>query len=382
MIGNYDYPDIVMKKNHFIFIGVVLAIVLALFVVVRDSASQRSTIKNPTMLLQVATTTPMVPQFELPSLRWEQVPSSTISWEARDSHALTVFNDALWIMGGLNGNGLVTHDEHGKNVAYWDTPHFNDVWTSADGYEWKLITDNAPWGNRRSLQAVEFKGRLWLMGGWGPEVGHRSDVWVSDDGAQWERATAKAEWPAREGHSLLVWNDRIWLIGGVRYDTRETFNDAWYSDDGVHWTEAVRNASWISRWDHSVAVFNNKLYLTAGMDLNGATFDDVWVSDDGETWTLVTDTPPWRERQGHVLVSYHDALWTLGRFNDSDSGSGPNDVWFTKDGVNWEKTDSDPLWLGREDHGAVVWRDKMWVVGGMDSNWQWNNDVWYTTFGK
>jgi hypothetical protein len=321
---------------------------------------------------------PPAPAFEPhTSLAWEQV-SSTIPWEARDSHAFAAFADALWLMGGLDGNGLVTKDATGEYVRYWEAPHFSDVWKSTTGYDWELITAHAPWGERRSIQAVEFKGRLWLMGGWGPKVGYRNDVWVTTDGYHWELATPNASWPAREGHSLLVWRDRLWLIGGVQYDTRKTFNDVWSSTDGYTWELITDNSGWVPRWDHGAAVFKDRVYLTAGMDLTGNTFRDVWSSTDGHRWELVTDNPPWRERQGHVLLEYRGALWSLGRLNDLESRGGPNDVWFTEDGVNWVKTDTDPLWRGREDHGAAVWRDAMWVTGGMDANWSWSNEVWRT----
>ncbi|MBI2622982.1 MAG: hypothetical protein HYW65_00185 [Candidatus Liptonbacteria bacterium] len=325
---------------------------------------------------------PLSPAPALASLRWDRMPSSTVPWEARDSHAFAVFKNALWLMGGLDGNGLVARGQYGEHVRYWEAPHFDDVWTSTNGYDWKRITNNAPWGERRSMQAVEFRGKLWLMGGWGPELGYRSDVWATEDGKRWQRVTAKAAWPAREGHSLLVWRDKLWLIGGVQYDARKTFNDVWNSTDGFTWELVTDNPPWRSRWDHAAASFNDRLYLTAGMDLAGNTFRDVWVSDDGATWELVTDNPPWRERQGHVLLEYRGALWTLGRLNDPDSGGGPNDVWFTKDGVTWEETDVDPPWRGREDHGAVVWRDAMWITGGMDSKWEWSNEVWRSSFAQ
>jgi len=56
-----------------------------------------------------------------------------------------------------------------------------------------------------------------------------------------------------------------------------------------------------------------------------------------------------------------------------------NDVWYTADGVNWKKTDMDPLWLGREDHQALVFKDRIWVYTGMDKDWVWTNDVWYSS---
>jgi hypothetical protein len=86
-------------------------------------------------------------------------------------------------------------------------------------------------------------------------------------------------------------------------------------------------------------------------------------------------TPPWKERQGHSLISYQNHLWIIGRLNDSEYG-GVNDVWFSKDGTHWEKTKNDPEWSGREDFFSVVFKNKIWVFGGMDANWKWKNDVW------
>jgi D-alanyl-D-alanine carboxypeptidase len=68
-------------------------------------------------------------------------------------------------------------------------------------------------------------------------------------------------------------------------------------------------------------------------------------------------------------------MYTLGRLND-DTTTGQNDIWYTRDGSTWQKTNEDPPWLGREDHGALVYKDRLWVLSGMDVNWHWNNDVW------
>ena len=51
--------------------------------------------------------------------------------------------------------------------------------------------------------------------------------------------------------------------------------------------------------------------------------------------------------------------------------NGPNDVWYSSDGVTWQKTDQDPAWTGREDVGVVVFKDKIWMIAGMDKNWKW-----------
>jgi hypothetical protein len=68
-------------------------------------------------------------------------------------------------------------------------------------------------------------------------------------------------------------------------------------------------------------------------------------------------------------------LWIIGRLNDYEN-KGKNDIWFSKDGLEWQKTKDDPQWLGREDFFSVVFKDKIWIFGGMDKNWHWRNDVW------
>lgn len=308
---------------------------------------------------------------------WQEVSLPAV-WSPRDSHTLVEYDNKLWLMGGLNGNSFVIDE---GIVEYWKAPHFNDVWSSDDGVNWDLITEDAPWGKRRSTTAIAFLDRIWLMGGWGPKIGLRNDIWYSQDGLNWTQAAAHAAWPAREGHQLVVFKNKLWLMGGVNYDKQEVKNDVWYSDDGVNWSQAVKVAPWSGRWDHAVTVFQDKLWLIGGMDLNDGVFSDVWTSEDGINWNLVTDKPLWQSRQGHEILAFQDKLWLVGRFNDKENG-GENDIWFSKDGLQWKRTNSNPAWLGREDSAATVFNGQIWLLGGMDKNWTWRNDIWHTVNEK
>lgn len=317
------------------------------------------------------------PVFDPASLNWEQLPS-TIPWETRDSNAVVVYKDKLWLMGGLDANGHVISP---GNVDYGNATHFSDVWNSEDGAVWQLVAKTSPWKNRRSIQVVDFKGKMWLMGGWGPETGYKNDVWSSEDGINWKLETASANWPAREGHQLVVFHDEIWLIGGVRYDKHQLFNDVWHSQDGINWTEIKNNILWSPRWDHSAGVFNNKLWVVGGMVFNSdKLLNDVWYSDDGANWSLANGNPPFATRQGNAIIDYQNKLWVVGRLNIPLYGGGSNDVWYSDDGENWKKTNNDPAWTGREDVSIIVFKNKIWVLGGMDKNWQWKNDVWFSNF--
>jgi hypothetical protein len=312
----------------------------------------------------------ITPTFHPTNLLWEEITSSA-PWAPRDSGETFVFQNKIWLIGGLNGNN---HVKENHLVEYWNTPHFNDTWNTEDGIHWQKINARNPWGPRRSMTVAFFNNKLWMLGGWNPQNGYVNDIWTSSDGINWKREVEHAEWPAREGHTLEVFQNKLWLIGGVNYNEKQTKNDVWYSEDGLHWTE-VKNIPWKPRWDHATEVFNNKIFLTGGMNLAGETFNDVWVSSDGLTWTLLTDNPAWQSRQGHALIAYKDYLWLIGRLNDEEAG-GINDVWFSKDGLTWVKTEKDPEWTGREDFFSTIFNNRIWIFGGMDANWQWRNDVW------
>lgn len=358
-----------------------------------DALIEANAEKNITM----APDLPPSPVFNPSSLDWKEVVVSA-PWEKRDSHAFVVYKNKLWVMGGVDANGHVIHKSKGKgdaptNVNYGDSPHLSDVWSSTDGKNWQLVLNKAPWGDRRSAQLVEFNGKMWLMGGWGPEIGYKSDVWSSEDGVNWKLKTANAAWPAREGHQLLVFQNKMWLIGGVKYGAHkifpwlfggitigkdQLFNDVWYSSDGIIWKKATSNAGWSPRWDHASEVFDNKLWVIDGMDYYGNLYKDVWSSPDGINWTLVKKDPPFASRQGNAIINYQNRLWVVSRLNSEEYGGGANDVWYSSDGISWKKTDKDPLWTGREDVGVVVFKNRMWVFGGMDKNFTWTNDIWYS----
>lgn len=316
------------------------------------------------------------PVFDPFTLTWQEI-KSVIPWEARDSHTVTVFQNKLWLIGGLNANDYVIAP---GRVQYGDAPHFNDIWVSEDGINWDLITNQAPWGKRRSIQGTVFQDKIWILPGWGPETGLQSNLWSSNNGINWEQAVLNGPWPEREGHQLIVFNEKLWLIGGVDYNKRITKNDVWFSENGIDWFNATTTAPWPSRWDHEVVDFKNKLWLIGGMDLQDNTFNDVWVSEDGINWDLITNNPPWTKRQGHELVIFQDKIWIIGRFSSPIQGGGENDVWFSENGIDWQKTTLNPEWEGREDHAAVVFKDKIWVLGGMTIDWVWKNDIWYSVF--
>jgi hypothetical protein len=70
---------------------------------------------------------------------------------------------------------------------------------------WTQTNASAQWAAKYAHCAVDFNGKLWVMGGFGG-AGPVNDVWSSTDGKTWTQATAAAPWQARMNFSAVVFN--------------------------------------------------------------------------------------------------------------------------------------------------------------------------------
>ncbi len=192
-------------------------------------------------------------------ITWTEV-GQVQEYVARAEHTLTVFQDKLWIIGG-GGNG-------GIKLA--------DVWRSSDGALWEQMAINAPFGKRNFHQTVAFKGKLWVIGGLEEDENFnqeaKNDVWSSEDGIDWKLETENPEFSPRFGHQALVFDDKIWLIG--RSGDGGVLNDIWYSEDGVEWFDATTRNSFADKAGFTALFYDGKIWI-----LGGDMSNEVWDID-------------------------------------------------------------------------------------------------------
>lgn len=175
-----------------------------------------------------------------------------------------VHNDRMWLMGGWYNGRLPGHEAS------------NEVWSSTDGATWEQATPHAGWTPRIAAGLVQFKGRMWILGGtenyyFGDAKSLKNDVWSSVDGKTWELATADAGWSPRAYHQAAVLNDRIYVFGGGNYVPEyHAKNDVWSSADGVHWQEETASAGWSPRLWFSSAVYRDRIWVLGGWSNNPA----------------------------------------------------------------------------------------------------------------
>jgi hypothetical protein len=113
-------------------------------------------------------------------------------------------------------------------------------------------------------------------------------------------------------------------------------------------------------------------------------------------WVQVTPKAAFAPRDGAGALTFKNRMWLIGGWNPGDKKHFPricnNEVWSSADGKAWtlEKPNSfldrtfDPRrdWEGRHTAGYVVFKDKMWIVGGDVNQGHYQSDVWNSSDGK
>ncbi len=292
-----------------------------------------------------------------PGPDWVRV-TEQAAWQPRDSSGELVYKDQLWIMGG-----------------WFDSFHAppRDVWSSPDGKSWKLITKEAPWKHSDLGMTLSFNDKMWFLGGWynGRLPGHSasSEVWSSADGEKWEQATASAGWSPRLAAAVVEFRGKMWLLGGTENyyfgDEKSLKNDVWHSSDGKQWQQATASAPWSPRAYHQAVVLNDKIYVLGGGNYvpQYHAKNDVWSSTDGIHWEQVTAAAPWHERLWFPAVVYRGHIWVLGGWSNNPTKNW-QDVWYSRDGKEWKQLKSSVIWKERHEHSAYVFQDKIWIAGG------------------
>ena len=239
---------------------------------------------------------------------WKLV-ANEAPWKHSDLPMTVAFKDRMWLMGGWYNGRLPGHEAS------------SEVWSSTDGVNWEQATKKAGWTPRLAAGAVVFKDKMWLLGGtenyyFGDEKSLKNDVWSSADGKEWKLATANAGWSPRAYHQAVVHDGKIWVFGGGNYVPKPLYqarNDVWCSDDGVTWTQVTDKAPWSPRLWFSAVTYRDRMWVLGGWSDNPSkNWGDVWHSKDGKNWQQFKSPVTWKERHEHSAFVFQDKLWIAG----------------------------------------------------------------------
>jgi hypothetical protein len=71
-------------------------------------------------------------------------------------------------------------------------------------------------------------------------------------------------------------------------------------------------------------------------------------------------------------VVYRDRIWVLGGWSKEHENFA--DVWSSADGRSWEKLETATIWKARHEHSVFVHQDRLWLAGGHAKPL--SNEVW------
>jgi len=121
--------------------------------------------------------------------------------------------------------------------------------------------------------------------------------------------------------------------------------------------------------------FNTAIWVMASNYMNS-----VYRSFDGYNWIPVTNSIPWQTRSYAAGIVFKNKMWLMG--GQGTDTSYLNDVWSSSDGKTWTQETGQAQWSARRSFGCFVLNEKMYVVGGINSSNQCLADVWSSTDGK
>ena len=228
-------------------------------------------------------------------------------WEYGDLPATLSYGGRMWVMGGRRMPGAA---------------NCNQVWSSADGANWTLVNASAGWCPRVSPSFAVFRDRMWILAGtenFYEDTGDtlKNDVWSSADGRDWRLETRRAEWPKRTHAQAAVFAGRLWILGGGAWRPRTIpRNDVWCSEDGVRWTCVTGAAPWRPRIWFSVVVYRGCMWVLGGWNREDGNLGDVWYSRDGAQWTEVKSSVIWSPRHEHSAWVLRDRIWVAGGYGE------------------------------------------------------------------
>ncbi len=210
--------------------------------------------------------------------------------------SLTVFGNAMWLIGGLDGS-LNLHE---------------DIWTSSNGENWTSVLSHAPFGGTAFQHCFVHNNKLILVTGYQglPGPSHNS-VWSTVDGINWTQENASA-FPYRYGSSFVFFQNEFYVVGGTTNGTNFS-NEIWKSSDGVNWSQVATSGSIFSgRALHTTTVHNGKVWLIGGEN-SSTPYADLWYSSDMIHWTEHTDLPSAAQAiKLHSALDYNGKIWVFG----------------------------------------------------------------------
>lgn len=173
-------------------------------------------------------------------------------------------------------------------------------------------------------------------------------------------------------------DNEIYAFGGFDQYTDEVYNHVLKLDMITHQWSLVDNYGDIPgvRMGHTATLYQGKLLVFGGENEHRTYLSDLIIFDlKTAHWTqpLVNGPVP-RGRARHATVLHDDKLFIIGGITGQNNYVLDDICYLDLKTYTWSRA-----WrfVGRFDHTAFVWGDRMWVFGGLSEDMDKSGDVWW-----
>jgi hypothetical protein len=195
---------------------------------------------------------------------------------------------------------------------------------------------------------------------------------------RWSRVTEAAAFDGAYNFPVFVVRNEMWAFHPRGY---------WSSHDGSVWVRSALPLSGLNSGYQKYVLFHDAVYALGTMQGNYLDLhltSRIARTEDLKEWQVVAQQSDLPLRVFYGAVVYQDRIWLIGGF---DGRNYYNDVWNSIDGVRWTRVTEHAAWSARNVDMAAVFQGKLWIIGGglIDGQTEINpnakREVWSSTDG-
>lgn len=193
----------------------------------------------------------------------------------------------------------------------------------------------------------------------------------------WENITKAAQFPQNYNFPVFILNNEMLALN----------QGGWISKDGKSWTKTALSESGLNSAYQKYVQFNGAVYSLGAMQGNYLDFTidtKILRTKEGKTWETLAEKSNLPQRVFYGAVVFKDKIWLIGGF---DGKKYHNDVWNSADGVKWTQVAKKADWSERTISRIIVFKDKIWIFGGgvidgeKTNNPNSENEIWSSENG-
>lgn len=171
----------------------------------------------------------------------------------------------------------------------------------------------------------------------------------------WSKVTDNAAFPGAYNFPVFTMRGQMWAFH---------HEGNWHSTDGGKWTKSELPIAGLNSGYQKYVQFKDAVYALGTMEGN---YTDMRLSSriartsDFKRWEIMAETSALPSRIFYGAVVFDNKIWLMGGF---DGQRYYNDVWNSADGVNWQRIVAQAPWSPRNVGMAVVFKNRIWIIGG------------------